>query len=629
MTSSVSSKKHGKKKLAFSLIVILLAQVIIVLSQSEYVYAQTVQWQRTLNHKGSYTPGQPEQNATDFGFGVAAGSDGVYIVGRSHFDYSYYYEDSADTFMAKYDFAGNLVFDYRMPVPWFSGQSEYDGANKVIVDGKNVFITGLIGSSNPNYGTSYLIVFNESTSEYTNPITWGGGEYDWEGIDSITKYNGELFVVISYEHLRRSPPLNFITDWWNELRIIKFSSNLTKIWEKNLAFAPHTNNEGNIAVDSSGIYLAGEFERPFGTQSGSGNYSLVKLDFNGNFLWKSKYKSETDRYTEISEVALRDGYLYITGVTGLNPTPNPGSYNWDFFIAKYDTSGNLEWDKVFATKPQSSVLGPYYPVHIALGTNGIYLSEGITKSITGGGNDDVSIVKLDFNGNSLWQEVDWGGLKNDYIEGMTAVGDDAYLTGFTQSYADGSGFYDAFLLKYGGPTVSVVFSQSGVSSDFGDTVVTIDSVNYKVTDLPKTFTWNKDSSHTFSYASPLDTGSGKKYIWTGTSGLSTLQSDTLIITASGSVTANYQTKDQLIKVSTQNLIETIKTWNLPKGIEKSLISQLQNALQLFEIGRQKASISTLNAFIKQAQAQSNKGLTSEQANMLISEAQKIINLIKT
>jgi len=457
MADSFSHKSQKDKIRSFVLVVLLIVQwTVLLLSQSGFAYAQTLEWQRILNHEGSYPPGAPEENATDFAFSVAAESDGVYIAGRSHFDQSYYYSDSADSFLAKYDFKGNLVFDYFFPLSY-----KYDGANRVVVDGKNVYMTGLIGSDNPNYGDSYLIVFNESTSEYTFPITWGGSEYDWEGIDSITKHNHELYVVITYEHLRRSPPLNFITDWWNELRIVKYTSNLTEIWEKNLAFAPHTNNGGNIAVDGNGIYLAGDFERPFGTQSGSGNYSLVKLDFNGNFLWKSKYRNETDRYTEISGVALRDGHLYVTGVTGLNPTPNPGSYNWDYFVAKYDAaSGKLVWDKIFATVPQSSVLGLYYPVHIALGTNGIYLSAGTTKSIGGGGNDDVSLIKLDFNGTSLWQE-EWGGPKNDYVEGITAVRGDAYLTGITHSYSDGSGLSNAFLLKYSGPDTTAPIVDAG------------------------------------------------------------------------------------------------------------------------------------------------------------------------
>jgi hypothetical protein len=79
------------------------------------------------------------------------------------------------------------------------------------------------------------------------------------------------------------------------------------------------------------------------------------------------------------------------------------------------------------------------------------------------------------------------------------------------------------------------------------------------------------------------------------------------------------------KASTQQLIETIKIWNLPKGTENSLTSKLQNAIQSLDNGQQNAAINKLNAFINEVQAQRNKKLTNEQANTLISEAQRIIN----
>jgi hypothetical protein len=100
----------------------------------------------------------------------------------------------------------------------------------------------------------------------------------------------------------------------------------------------------------------------------------------------------------------------------------------------------------------------------------------------------------------------------------------------------------------------VTFNQAGVIPGFGDTVVTIDSVNYGVTDLPLTFTWDKGGSHTFSYASPLNTAPGMRQIWSGTSGLSTLQSDTLTIKGSGGVTANYKTQYLVHYVASGNVL---------------------------------------------------------------------------
>ena len=88
----------------------------------------------------------------------------------------------------------------------------------------------------------------------------------------------------------------------------------------------------------------------------------------------------------------------------------------------------------------------------------------------------------------------------------------------------------------------VVFDQTGVGSDFTGAIVTIDEEDYAYTSLPAEFWWDDGSLHTFSFASPLVVNDGKQYNWASTSGLSSLQSDTLIISGSGSVTGNYGTQ---------------------------------------------------------------------------------------
>ena len=98
--------------------------------------------------------------------------------------------------------------------------------------------------------------------------------------------------------------------------------------------------------------------------------------------------------------------------------------------------------------------------------------------------------------------------------------------------------------------VYITFAQTGVSSDFTGTVMTIDGINYGVTDLNVSFWWDNGSSHTFAYASPLVvSANAKQYLWTSASGLSTLQSGTLIATTSGSVTGNYKTQYYLTLVT--------------------------------------------------------------------------------
>jgi len=89
----------------------------------------------------------------------------------------------------------------------------------------------------------------------------------------------------------------------------------------------------------------------------------------------------------------------------------------------------------------------------------------------------------------------------------------------------------------------ITFNQSGVGSDFTGTVVVIDGTGYPRGSLPTWFWWDNSSSHTFTFQSPLVvTPKSKQYVWTSTTGLSSLRSGSIAVTTSGSVTGNYKTQ---------------------------------------------------------------------------------------
>jgi hypothetical protein len=88
--------------------------------------------------------------------------------------------------------------------------------------------------------------------------------------------------------------------------------------------------------------------------------------------------------------------------------------------------------------------------------------------------------------------------------------------------------------------IQVTFSQAGVGSNFSGTILTVDDAPYVVSDLPKTFTWIGGTPHNFAYQSPLIVGSGaKQYDWTSTTGMAELQTGSIGLTTSGSITGNY------------------------------------------------------------------------------------------
>ena len=97
----------------------------------------------------------------------------------------------------------------------------------------------------------------------------------------------------------------------------------------------------------------------------------------------------------------------------------------------------------------------------------------------------------------------------------------------------------------------VTFDQSGVGPDFTGTAVTIDGADdYGAGTLPVSFWWDDDSTHSFDFKSPLIvTANTKQYVWTSTSGLSSLQSGSIAVSTSGNITGNYNAQYYLTVTS--------------------------------------------------------------------------------
>jgi hypothetical protein len=72
-----------------------------------------------------------------------------------------------------------------------------------------------------------------------------------------------------------------------------------------------------------------------------------------------------------------------------------------------------------------------------------------------------------------------------------------------------------------------------------------------------------------------------------------------------------------------DLVELVESFDLPMGIENSLITKLQNALAAIEASDTATACECLTAFINECEAQSAKKLTADQFTQLINSANQI------
>ncbi len=175
---------------------------------------------------------------------------------------------------------------------------------------------------------------------------------------------------------------------------------------------------------------------------GDYDYWIIKIDQVGNIQWQKTYGgAHKDMLSSVIQTS--DLGYFVTGysesaATGDKTDGNRGtigsaSVGRDFWLLKLDQTGNLLWQKTYGTTAADMCF-----VGIQLPDGG-YMTAGLTAG-TGGerntainaapvyGYNDHWMVRLDAQGNMLWQKSNGGNL-HDQIYGMVRTPDGGYVAG--------------------------------------------------------------------------------------------------------------------------------------------------------------------------------------------------------
>ncbi|WP_107037338.1 T9SS type A sorting domain-containing protein [Brumimicrobium mesophilum] len=165
-------------------------------------------------------------------------------------------------------------------------------------------------------------------------------------------------------------------------------------------------SDGNILIGgSSGSGVNGNKTSP---NKGMSDFWLIKMDNQGNELWQKSYGGEDDEFLG-DMVELNDGSVLLVGgsTSPISGDKTESSFGEsDAWIVKIDAQGNLLWDKTIGGNAGDAL------VSIALDDNdNIYFSGSSESSISGVktedsfGGYDYWVLKLDQNGNILWDKT--------------------------------------------------------------------------------------------------------------------------------------------------------------------------------------------------------------------------------
>jgi len=219
---------------------------------------------------------------------------------------------------------------------------------------------------------------------------------------------------------------------------------------------------GYLTVGVSNSPIGGNKTTPF---RGSQDAILTKFDVNGNIIW-DKVFGGIGYETGFKIKALSDGnYLLIfdsaSGIENEKTAPNKGGL--DIWIIKIDANGNIIWDKTYGsnateyvtdlipTSDGGSIIGSI------ISTNASTVTANGDRSQNGRGDHDLWFIKIDANGNKVWDKT-FGGSGTEiggYL--LKAIDNSGYYTwGYTNtSNISGSDLTtparngtDAWLIKF-------------------------------------------------------------------------------------------------------------------------------------------------------------------------------------
>ena len=171
--------------------------------------------------------------------------------------------------------------------------------------------------------------------------------------------------------------------------------------------------EGIVQLEDSSYVVTGSSSSFWG---GASQAFLMKIDSLGNYVWSNQYGGI--EYESSRRVLYKKNVgFYMCGFTS-----SMGNGGFDFYLAKTDESGTLEWEKTIGGPGWEKVNDAI----MTADTGAILVGE--TTSFPEN-NKNIYIVRTNKDGDTLWTKT-IGGSGEDYATSITKLDDSLYfLTG--------------------------------------------------------------------------------------------------------------------------------------------------------------------------------------------------------
>lgn len=217
----------------------------------------------------------------------------------------------------------------------------------------------------------------------------------------------------------------------SDIWVVKTDSNGNLEWQKSLGGSANEECWDVFLTLDDGFLVVGSTQSSDGDVSSKSNtnynYWAVKLDASGNLEWENTYFYNSNAHAlAYAADNTSDGGFMLTGYTYVDNTNR-----YDVWIVKIDANGNPLWNQSFGGTSFD------YSYGIKAVSDGGYVVSGMTLSNDGDvsgnhGSEDFWVIKLDSNGNLLWQNT-LGGSGSEYAYDLEEISDGYMVAGYTTS----------------------------------------------------------------------------------------------------------------------------------------------------------------------------------------------------
>ncbi len=308
-------------------------------------------------------------------------NDNLYVAGRFsgdsiQFEGIVLHAPGGGIFVVKYDASGNVIWGRTD-----AGNANSDAISIATDQSGNVYVAGTFYGPSIKFGN---IILNRTVNGYFDTyivkfdsagnVIWaksGTGD-EWSTPWGIAVDNsGNIYMTGAFwsTSMNFSGTLLDNANPWNyvDMFLVKYNSAGNVVWAKRGEAYSFAMEGTGIAVDNTGnIYVTGYFKGDyhyygdslkfgnFTLYNNSGgdapNYFIVKYDPSGNVLWANGADKFTGRASGNGVSIDKLGNIYAIGEFEYNSIRFGNSVlgnggSKDIFITKYDPSGNVKWAK--------------------------------------------------------------------------------------------------------------------------------------------------------------------------------------------------------------------------------------------------------------------------------------------